>query len=804
LNGFYTFGEIYTKFITLMLKNKGIAFRLRLFILLAIMAIFSTIMWIDYHSSRQILMNTVRQNATNLAQSTIHNIEGVLLAAEKVPQNLAPLLEYTQYNEEELKTFLKPIVRHNKEIFGSCVAFDPFAYDEGKYFFAPYYYRQRDSLLYKNLGSNEYDYFFLDWYHKPKELGKPIWTEPYFDENGGNIIMATYSVPFYRQQDDSASFTGIVTVDIDLSWLSSIIDSLNIVRSGYAYLLSKEGTFLSHPDQSYIMNESIFSLADKYDNDELRRIGYEMTSGKSGFIPYKPINMEGNAWLYYSHLPTSGWSIAIVFPEDELLAELHYLFLTLVALALGGILLIFIVITLISKRITRPIEKLAKVTANFGLGNFDVKLPKVKRNDEIGQLTNAFNQMRTELKGYIKNLEETTAAKNRIESELKIAHDIQQGIIPKIFPPFPEREDVDLYAVLDPAKEVGGDLYDFFFLDDKRLVFAIGDVSGKGVPASLFMAITRTLLRAKAVGKITSPEIVTNINKELCIDNDNAMFVTFFLGILDLESGELDFCNAGHNYPYILHQGNLPAQLNQTHGTPLGLFEEIQYKSGNLILDKGDSLVLFTDGIPEAMDKEGNLFGDSRLEEILKLFGQDHSPENITKKLLDETKTFEIGAEQSDDITILVLTYFNNFGAEKLEDKMFLEIENKVEEISKINALVDRACEEWGLNPANGHKINLALEEIVSNIINYGFADDVKHLISINIERLETAIRLTVEDEGAAFNPLDQEDPGSLDKPVEEREIGGLGIFFLKQFMDHLEYRREAGKNILIIEKKLN
>ncbi len=785
-----------------MLKNKSIAFRLKLFILLGMVIIFTTIMWIDYRSSRERLMNAVRQNAINLAQSTLHDIDGVLQAAEKIPQNLAPLLENARYDEDELITLLKQIVKYNSEIFGSAVAFEPFTYDDRKYFFAPYCYKDGDTILYKNLGSPEYDYFFLDWYLKPKESGKPVWSEPYYDKNGGNIIMSTYSKPFYRHQNDSSMFAGIVTVDIDLSWLGSLIDSLNIVRGGYAYLLSKEGTLLSHPDNSLILTESIFSLAEKYDKDELLGIGHEMTNGRSGFIPYRPINSEENAWLYYDHLPTSGWSIAIVFPEDELLADLHYLFFTLVALALGGILLIFILITVISKRITGPIEKLAKVTANFGLGNFDVTLPKTSHNDEIGQLTDSFNLMRAELRKYIKNLEETTAAKNRIESELKIAHDIQQGIIPKNFPPFPERDDVDIYAVLDPAREVGGDLYDFFFLDEKRLVFAIGDVSGKGVPGSLFMAITRTLLRAKAVGEITASEIVTYMNKELCIDNEKSMFVTFFLGILNLKNGDLDFCNAGHNYPYILKAGKYPVQLNQTHGTPLGLFDETKYKSGSMKIEKGDSIVLYTDGIPEAMDMDGNLFGDPKLKKILTSFSRNHSPEKITRKLLDDTRNFEKDAEQSDDITILVLTYYNNHILNMGTNELHLEISNKTEEIGKLNAMLDQAYELWDIDIAHGHKISLALEEVVSNIINYGFPNSEKHSINISMKLIDNVVRVKVIDDGKAFNLMEKEDPDSLDKSLEDREVGGLGIYFVKQFMDNVNYQREEGRNILIIEKK--
>jgi sigma-B regulation protein RsbU (phosphoserine phosphatase) len=746
-------------------------------------------------------MHSVKQNATNLALSTVHSIDGVLEAAEKIPDNLAPIIENSEYDEKNLQSFLKPIVRNNQEIFGSCVAFEPYTYAKDRYFFAPYYYKENDSIKYKILGDSLYNYFYLDWYQIPKMLDKPVWTEPYFDENGGNIIMSTYSVPFYKNQNKERKFKGIVTVDIDLSWLSDVIDSLNIINGGYAYLLSKRGTFLSHPDKSLIMNESIFSLADEYDDEALRNIGREMISGKSGFIRYNPIEMKGPAWMYYTTMPSSGWSIAIVFPEKELLSDLHFLFRTLIALIIGGILLIFIVITLVSSHITRPIEKLAKLTGRFGKGNFDINLPPVKYNDEIGQLTGSFDLMRKELKRYIKNLEETTAAKNRIESELKIAHDIQQGIIPKIFPPFPEREDVDLFAVLDPAKEVGGDLYDFFFLDDKKIVFAIGDVSGKGVPASLFMAITRTLFRAKAVKGESASNIVTNINKELCKDNENAMFVTFFLGILDLETGEIDFCNAGHNYPYLLQSGHSPEILKQTHGTPLGLFEDIKYGSGKITISRGDSMVLYTDGIPEAMDINGTLFGDEKLKEILQRCNPSGSPKQITDMLLAETKAFTGDAPQSDDITILVLTYYQE--KHSRQNEMTLEITNHINEINKLNELTDEMCRRWNLAPSVGHKINLALEEIISNIINYGFTDDDEHIIRIEVTMANDTLKITTIDDGKQFNPVQKKDPETLDKPIEERQIGGLGIYFVKQFMDHVEYSRKDGKNILIIEKNI-
>lgn len=786
-----------------MFRNKGITYKLIIYILSGIVIIFSSIMAIDYQASREILMRSARQNAANLALSTVNHIESILRSAEKIPENLAPILENNPYSEKEIKKFLSSFVANNDEIFGSCLAYEPYSYDPSKYYFAPYYYKDSDSVAYKNLGNENYQYFDWNWYRIPKKMNEPYWTEPYFDESGGNIIMSTYSVPFYKHENGKRIFNGIITVDIDLSWLNSFIDSIEIIKSGYAFLISKDGRFLTHPVDSLIMNESIFSVAKAYKRQDVEEIGIEMITGKTGFVDYKTIFGEKSALLYYTRLPVNDWSLAVVFPKNELFADLHSLFVTLMILGVAGIIITFITITLISKKITRPIKELALVAVDIGKGAFDAILPPVKSADEIGMLTQSFEAMKTALKSYILNLEKTTAAKNKMESELKIAHDIQQGIIPKIFPPFPERDDVDLFAILDPAREVGGDLYDFFFLDDKNLAFAIGDVSGKGVPASLFMAITRTLFRAKAVAGRSVSQIVSEINQALCIDNENAMFVTFFLGIINLETGEINFCNAGHNYPYILRNTASIEKLDQTHGTALGLFDTVKYKSGKVTLQKKETLVLYTDGIPEAMDINQNLLGDKNLETMLRSMGSNKTPGEITNAMLTETRKFASGAEQSDDITILVLTYYLEKIMSEKENK-HLEISNRIDEIHKVEIFIEQLCEEWNIGFAEMHKVNLAMEEIVSNIINYGYRDDKKHTIEITASYTSEVLKLTIVDDAMAFNPLEHKDPKDLDRPIEEREIGGLGIFFVKKMMDRVEYRHESNHNILIIEKMIS
>ncbi|MCD4744796.1 MAG: SpoIIE family protein phosphatase [Bacteroidales bacterium] len=640
------------------MKNKGLAFKLSLYILSSVVVIFVIILFYNYKISKELILKNVEESTKNLTFSTVNKIESILNASEKIPDNVSYVLDLTSNNHLKIIGLLKSVIKENNEIFGTCIAFEPYSLFEDSLYYAPYCWRKNDSIKYKNIGSNDYQYFNMDWYQIPKELNHPVWTEPYYDEFGGEIIMSTYSVPFYDIVNGEKKFKGIATIDISLSWLEKIVSSIKIFKSGFAFLISKNGTFITHPVPEFIMNESIFSIADKYDHPNLHKIGQDMISGKTGFVQINPVSTKRKSWVFYAPLPSNNWSLAIVIPENELFADLHLLHNRLILIGVFGFIVLFILIFFISRKITNPLRELVSVTKQIGSGNFNVILPVFKAKDEISELSNSFVFMQNELKNYIKDLKDTTAAKEKIESELKIAHDIQQGIIPKIFPPFPERIDIDIFAILDPAKEVGGDLYDFFFINDHKIAFAIGDVSGKGVPASLFMAITTTLLRAKTFKDQKVNDIVKSINIKLCKDNENAMFVTFFLGIIDLRTGEINYCNAGHNYPYILRANKKLEILNKTHGTPLGLFEQIDYKSDKIVLDKQDTLILYTDGIPEAMDNKGNLYEDHRLQDTLLKLCCNKSAKEITTELVKSTKKFASGTEQSDDITILVLSYF--------------------------------------------------------------------------------------------------------------------------------------------------
>ncbi len=636
------------------IKKRTFAYRLNLNIVSLLTVIAAVIFGSYLIISRNFLLESAENTAANIAELNAKKIESILISTETTALNMAPIVESRELDEEELLFLIRNMVGNNESVFGSTIAFEPFSYDQSKYYFSPYYYKENGKLKYKNLGNTSYEYFFQDWYQIPKYLGRAVWSEPYFDEGGGNILMSTFSVPFYRNEDGQKKFWGILTVDISLDWLEKIVSSVKIYESGFAFVISSSGAIITHPDSSFIMNESIFSIAEENNDPELREIGRDMIQGNRGFKPVHSLTAEYNSYIDYIPLHDHGWSIAIIFSEAELYADLNQLSLIIIIIGLIGLAVILVTVSKVSTKLTRPLHSLSEAASLIGSGNLDADLPKISTSDEIEDLSNSFLRMQGELKGYIENLKQTTADKEKIESELRIANQIQMGMIPKIFPPFPDRDDIDLHAFLEPAKEVGGDLYDFFFIEDNKLVVVVGDVAGKGVPASLFMAVTRTLIRSKMIKGVSLKSVVDEVNKNLLDANTSRLFVTLFISIIDIDTREIEFTNAGHNYPYIVSVDGKVTPIEYTHGMALGVFDIKPYESETITVNPGDKLVLYTDGVNEAMNTRDDMYDYPRFEKVLSESAK-LSAEETTSVVLNDIKEFTEGAEPSDDITLLVM-----------------------------------------------------------------------------------------------------------------------------------------------------
>jgi sigma-B regulation protein RsbU (phosphoserine phosphatase) len=432
-----------------------------------------------------------------------------------------------------------------------------------------------------------------------------------------------------------------------------------------------------------------------------------------------------------------------------------------------------------------------------------------KSRDEVGKLAESFITMEHALRQSVRELKETTTAKERIESELKIARDIQMSMVPKTFPPFPNRPEFDLYAILVPAREVGGDFYDFFFIDDNHLCFAIGDVSGKGIPAALFMAVTRTLFRTIASRASEPDKILSLLNREMCRNNDTCMFVTVFCAVLDIRTGEVEYSNGGHNPPYLISH-NATSPLKKTGGMALGFKEDLTYRAEKIMLRTGDALFLYTDGVTEAMDVRGNQFSARRLAEFLHQFNNSsvtleqmtpRKAEEIIHNAIDQVRRHSAGAPQSDDITALSLKYLLNDG-DMPGEAIVIELKNSLSEIERVARIVNDFGRRHQIDAKTSHNVKLALDEILTNIISYAYDNAAEHIIVTRLSLRKGKLTVEVEDDGRPFNPLNVPEPNTR-QSLEERSIGGLGIYVMRKKIDELDYHRQNDKNILTMKLKV-
>ena len=452
--------------------------------------------------------------------------------------------------------------------------------------------------------------------------------------------------------DPEGNLAGVVGLDVSLDTVSGKVIRTPDGFKGYAFLLNGVGRLIDQEKADMFIPEVGGDVRSRMVAGDTGA-AYDVAS--ANYVAYAPIR------AVHTRDGKKTWSVGVSMPEHEiteLADEIHKKLVAVLELVLGLFAILIAVVvfgaTRISKGITGPIVALDAGVKRIGSGDLDYRV-KVETRDEIGELAGAFNKMAGDVQAYIKNLRETTAEKERFESELRVAHDIQMSFLKKIFPAFPNRDEFSLYAAIKPAREVGGDLYDFALLDDSRVFFYIGDVSDKGVPASLIMAITMTLMkRASLQPGITPAGILSQVNATLSEGNENVMFVTLFIGILNFRAGELAFSNAGHNPPVILSANGDCKFLDLPDGIVLGVMPEAQYFDATVVLERGDAIVTYTDGVTEAMNNTKELYSELRLRETVEgLSGR--SVEDLVAAIFASVKAHAAGAPQSDDIAVLAV-----------------------------------------------------------------------------------------------------------------------------------------------------
>ena len=618
--------------------------RLSLWIVMFAAAIFIISVGYMFSESREAVRNEAISHATEVLNSTALRVNNIMENVEVATRNIDWLVGRHLDAPDSMFVYSRRILVNNPYLDGCSIAFEPYYFKEKGQYFSAFSLNENGTITTVQEGSNMYQYFYMDWYLLPRMMNKPVWTEPFNDYNPESIAssqtITSYTKPL---TDKNGDVVGVISVDLALEWLSQTISSVKPYPNSYSIMLGQSGTFFVHPDSTIRSKQTIFTETMEKPNPKLTALGKAMLAGEEGMMELK---MDGrDSYVFYKPLGNTGWSTAIVCPESDIFGGYNRLLNVVIILIIIGLLLMLLAFSRILTHMLQPLSQLAKQAETIASGKFDENLPVTDRIDEIGKLSNSFRYMQISLVNYIDELTRTTANKERIEGELRIAHDIQMGMIPRIFPAFPERDDIDIYASMTPAKEVGGDLYDFFIQNDK-LYYCVGDVSGKGIPASLFMAVTRNLFRVVAQQELPPAEIARQINDTLSEDNDQGMFVTMFIGVINLKTGEMSYCNCGHNPPVIEDEF-----MQMEPNVPMGLFTGFEFVDECIDNVENKMILLYTDGLNEAENEAHEQYGDDRLLAYMQQHAE--TAKTTINDLLESVAQHVAGAEPSDDLTML-------------------------------------------------------------------------------------------------------------------------------------------------------
>ena len=730
-------------------------------------------------------------------------VSNVFANIEVAVANNKAVVEENLGNNSKLYDAQKHILSLNPNILGAAVAYNPdskrmkgrksaaFAYRDG---------RDSTSISTKQLNNKKYDYLHKAWFTKPCEEGKGSWSEPYLDAGGSDIPTITYSLPLV---DDNNEVYAIMTADVGIGWINDLAmktddifwEILEDNNHVVCFMATAEGTIIAHTDSTMVLTNLegyLKKVTKPGDKDLYGRIKSNSSSIKLFFDP-----QDHMQFILFKRLKSTDWMMGLIVPVADIIRPANYFIITFGIIMLIGIIIVGMVCSMTIRRITKPLRRFADSADEIAKGNITAALPKIKTKDEMFRLRNSFETMQLSLVRQIEETKAINAEKGRMEGELQTARSIQMSMLPKTFPPYPDRDDIDVYGQLMPAKEVGGDLFDFYIRDEK-LFFCIGDVSGKGVPASLLMAVTRSLFRTISVHESQPARIMATINESIAEDNASSMFITLFIGVLDLPTGRLRYSNAGHNAPLLIgnkNTGKLPCDAN----LPVGIESKWKFTVQEAVIDPGTIIFLFTDGLTEAENIYYDQFQEERIIETIRL--SEHNPQQLIQSMTEAVHLFTDHAEQNDDQTMLAIQYT------KEQDNnarlcRSITLTNNIDEVPQLATFVDEICETIGIDMSTAMSLNLAIEEAVVNVMDYAYPAGTKGNVNIEAKANDQRLKFVITDWGAPFDPTERAEVDTT-MSAEERPIGGLGIHLVRQIMDSINYERIDGKNVLTLRKKL-
>lgn len=768
------------------LRRRSLVFKLSLGVLGSAFLGIVILLAIVTKQSETIIKEQILEHSVHTIKASVGNISHLVLETEQAVRNLRNTLSQLDTDDfEAMRIALNSTIKavHNSGLDLSHAAIYSFPSENAASGTLYSAFAQNGEISFKS----EHISNFYENFPKLKNIArkpKIFWSEPYISPNSPTRqIVITCVLPFkFRNQN---TFNSLVSISVDLQDIQQYLENSPFQDEGKLVLLSKAGLYITHPNPEINLKMTIYELANRLNMPKLYEIGKKVLSGQSGYVQMPFSSVFGKPTIFFfAPIPHLDWGVCLMYSQKQLFKPVHDLQITIIISALAGLLILLILIDIICHYATKPLQQLSQIATQYGKGDFSAHIAANGSNDEIGALSAAFHNMRKNLLKYIEKERNEATEQQKHISELEIARQIQYAALPA---DFPKHKLFQIHALMRPARQIGGDFYDFFYLGKNKLGIVMADVSGKGISAALYMMRAQEIIKHTAQYTPSVAKTFERVNNILCEGNQACMFVSAFFAVVNLGTGDMEYVNAGHLPPFLIANRTC-TKITPIQNFILGVRENIVYESEKIKLAPNSCLFLYTDGITEAENNKGEFYGEKRLHETLQK--SPSSPDGMIASIYSDIEKFAQNTPQSDDITMLSFLYRG--GADNSMDA-----NADIQELANVLNFIKQDMAQKNIAPDICSKMIVIAEEIFSNIAFYAY--DNKGSVRIQTSRSKKCYRVTFADSGKPYNPLEQQAPDTSIN-LTERTPGGLGIFIAKNLADSMKYAYKNKRNILTVE----
>lgn len=623
--------------------------KLHFYLLLSLFLLFVVVFGSFYYYARGYIQRDTYAEMQRMTERAGMQVANIMQTVESIPLHIGWIMPEEKMHPDSIPSITYKVVSSYSQLFSCVVAFEPDYYPRKEDYPTLYSYRKDGQIITREIDST-IPYREQDWYRIPKETDKDAWSTAYYEIGDEWIKNSAYSVPIHA---DNGDFIGVFSIVLSTEWLKETMDSYAPYRSSNIIVINNKGNYM-FSGQNYQLQETpkLFRFTSKQEDTAILSVAQQIAQkGENEQYYHKSIR----SYVFSTAVNNDGWSLIVFYSRDEMFKNIHYFHI----IVLISFCLILLFVSLISyvtvRKITQPLRNFIHKTKQITEEDIYAPLPNIQTEDEMQELHNTFVNMQTKMKSYASHLEESEAEKAIMDRELRLAQNIQKGLLSRDFMHFPVRNDLDFHAATYPAQLVGGDFYDFYY-HENSFYFAIGDVSGKGIPASLLMAVTMSLLRSIPSKNASPSSIVSYVNKNISEYNEAEMFVTLLVGRLNLKTGQLTYCNAGHLSPIIGYPDGRVDILKLHSELPAGILKEQKYTDHKITVPSGAGLVFFTDGVTDAQNCSGDFYSEERLIKLVQNNNYLH-PKEFVAEIVEDLKKHKGMCEQTDDYTLFTMIY---------------------------------------------------------------------------------------------------------------------------------------------------